>query len=151
MVSIGFVIWNVLGALFILSGFCAIVWAAVAELFDTPRALAVLGACGYLLLTVIVTAVGDFPFDMEYHSYREVSGIVSSTNSRLISAGDQGGSNQKFVISYANKGNKQFGCEDTRCASVRKGDFLAMKCIRSWQYASNSGYNCRFVDWKPQQ
>lgn len=91
---------------------------------------------------VALSPLGYYPYKAEYHQWRPQSGVVAEINKRLVASGD--GMSEKIVIVY--KGSStEYGCEDTRCALVKVGDSVDLKCKRSWQYASVSGYNCRFV------
>ena len=51
---------------------------------------------------------------------------------------------EKFVVRYEDGGGQQFGCTDTRCASVKPGDTLTLACKRAWEWAATDGYDCRF-------
>lgn len=99
---------------------------------------------GLLLGLVVVlglSAWGFFPYKMEYHSYKPVSGKIKSIDKRLVSSGD--GMQDKFVVRY--EGNsQQYGCTDTRCASIKKGDELRLMCMRVWEYAGTDGYDCKY-------
>lgn len=94
------------------------------------------------LCVVIATTVGMYPYSAEYHQWRETSGTVTKIDKRLISTGD--GMSDKFVVRFDGDG-QQFGCDDTRCASVEVGDALTLSCKRAWQYTGTDGYDCRFV------
>lgn len=100
---------------------------------------------GALLLVVglALSPLGYYPYKAEYHQWRDKSGVVAEVSKRLVSDGNNG-MNEKIVVRYENNGG-EFGCEDTRCALVKKGDTLDLKCKRAWQYASVSGYDCRFI------
>lgn len=92
---------------------------------------------------VVLSPLGYYPYKAEYHQWRDKSGVVAEVNKRLVSNGDHGMS-EKIVIRYKDSG-QEYGCEDTRCALTKTGDTLDLKCKRAWQYASVSGYDCRFV------
>lgn len=87
---------------------------------------------------------GYWPWSGEYHQYRTVSGNVDTVSSRLVSAGDKGGSNQKFVVTLQG-GNQQYGITDTRAALLKSGSHVVLKCKRSYEYGSNdAGYDCKW-------
>jgi hypothetical protein len=96
-----------------------------------------------LLIGILFAAWTFFPYNMDYHSYKPVEGNVSNVANRLITAGDKGGTNQKFVVTFQGS-NQPYGCEDTRCALIKKGEPLKLNCIKVWQYASVPGYDCRY-------
>lgn len=98
-----------------------------------------------IIVVVLGTAYALYPYSDQYHEWRHISGTVSSTNSRFL-AGDHG-TNQKFVITFAGS-DQQFGCNDTRCATVREGDDLTITCKRSFQWFGTPGYDCNFVSMK---
>lgn len=91
---------------------------------------------------IVGTTWGMYPYRAEYHQWRDVSGQVVSIDNRLIGTGD--GMETKFVVRFDGSG-QQYGCDDTRCASVREGDHLTLSCKRAWQYTGIDGYDCRFV------
>lgn len=85
---------------------------------------------------------GMYPWHAEYHQWRPVSGVVATTDSRLLAAGD-GSTEQKFVVTFVDN-PIQYGVLDTRAASVRPGDRLDISCVRRWQQAGTDGYDCLF-------
>lgn len=98
-------------------------------------------------LLVVVGLAGFYPYGAEYHQWRPVSGTVAKIDKRLIGNGK--GMEEKFVVVFAGDG-QQYGCNDTRCASVRPGDSLAITCKRTWQFAGTDGYDCNFVSTEAQ-
>lgn len=96
---------------------------------------------------VFVTVLGIalwqfFPYTPDYHRYKPVSGTVAEISSRILGNGDS--VDQKFVVVF--QGNPQeYGCLDTRCALVKIGDRLSLKCLKKWEYAGTPGYDCNFV------
>lgn len=96
-----------------------------------------------VLLVVVGTAWGMWPYKAEYHQWRETSGVVAAIDSRLMSSGDNGGTTQRFVVTFEDK--RERSCDDTRCATVKVGDILVLECQRQWQYAGTDGYNCNYV------
>lgn len=106
------------------------------------RVLAVACVVG-AVLAVAGTWWGMYPWTAAYHAYQPVSGTVATIDSRIVSAGDDGGSEQKYVVTFA--GNPQpYGVIDTRAAAVRPGDHLEIACVRRWQQAGTDGYDCMF-------
>jgi hypothetical protein len=106
--------------------------------------LAGLAAFVAVCVVIGITTITYWPFKAEYHQYRAVDGTVSSVANRLVSAGDKGGSNQKFVVTLTS-GQQQYGIEDTRAALLKPGDTVHLRCIRSYDYgSSNAGYDCKW-------
>lgn len=116
---------------------------------DGDGMFAFFGGCS--ALTVIATVVlalaptGYYPYKGEYHQWRAVSGTVAEVGNRILTS--DSGIEQKVVVRFQGS-ELMFGCQDTRCAPVKPGDQLDLKCKRAWQYASVSGYDCRFVSRK---
>jgi hypothetical protein len=102
---------------------------------------------GLALFFVLGTAYVMFPYKAEYHQWQDVSGTVSSTNSRFLAASDGKSTEQKFVLTFEGS-DQQFGCNDTRCATLREGDWAKIACKRTFQFFSTPGYDCRFRDYK---
>lgn len=85
-----------------------------------------------------------WPLSAEYHQYRPVSGTVAQVGNRFVSAGGQGGTNQKFVVTLTS-GPQQYGITDTRAALLKPGDHVSLRCIRVYEYGSNdAGYDCKW-------
>ena len=108
-----------------------------------PKVLGIGCLTTAVVLTVLLASpAGYYPFSAEYHQWREVSGTVTQIDKRLIGNGKS--MEDKFVVRFDGD-RQQFGCDDTRCASVREGDELTLSCKRAWQYTGTDGYDCRFV------
>lgn len=127
-------------------GFVALaIWASrtPADIWSSfPRKPVVWVLSIVAVFTLAVTAFSFYPFSGEYHSWQKISGTVTSTNSRFLAA--RGGADQKFVVTFNGSG-QQFGCNDTRCSTVRKGDELTITCKRTFQWFGTPGYDCNFV------
>ena len=93
-----------------------------------------------ILLTLLLAALFFYPYHMEYHEIRNVQGTVTQVSNRFL-AGDNGGTNQKFVVTI---NGKQYGCNDTRCSLVHVGSWLQLGCQRVWEFGSKDGYDCVF-------
>ena len=83
---------------------------------------------------------GFYPYDSEYHQWREVAGVVEQVDSRQIADGK--GMSERYVLVID---GQPFGVDDTRAATVRKGNEVKLSCKREWQYASESGWGCRWA------
>lgn len=104
------------------------------------------GLVGVAVIVAIFAGVGFYPYSAQYHQWTPTSGVVATTNSRFLGDGN-GGTSQKFVVTFKGSG-QQYGCNDTRCASVKPGDSLTITCIRSFQWFGTPGYDCNFVSMK---
>lgn len=96
---------------------------------------------------LVITGITMWPWSYEYHSWRNVDGQVAEVSSRLISAGDKGGSNQKFVVRFTD--GRVRGVQDTRAALLKPGDQLTVRCKRAWQFSGTDGWDCNWVDSTP--
>lgn len=145
--SLGFLVGTpiclvVIAALLLSGRYCIRRSRSIRDDFDR-KSLSALGI-GLLCVGVIVsvvTALTLFPYRAEYHQWRPVSGRVTQSASRLIPAGSRS-VQQRFVVEV---NGRLYGCDDTRCATVQVGDTINLYCIREWQYASVSGYGCRWA------
>lgn len=111
----------------------------------TDRRVGVLIGVAAALIVVGIAAspLGFYPYQAQYHRWEPVQGTVDQVAKRIVNDGD--GITEKFVVRF--EGNQQeYGCEDTRCAVVDRGDQVSLACIRVWQYAGLDGYDCRFVE-----
>jgi hypothetical protein len=92
-----------------------------------------------LLVAVGFAAFMYWPYQAQYLKYVPKAGVVTETNSRLISDGDKAMS-QRIVVSYAD--GQQYGCDDTRCASLRTGDHVTLLCEKEYQFVGTEGWSC---------
>lgn len=150
--SLGVLVGVPLLSLFLLLLIAVVVaafWWAADEKGDSygDRGLA-LGFAWAAVLAIVATLAlalaptGYYPYKGEYHQWRAVSGTVAEVGNRILTS--DSGVEQKVVVRFQGS-ELMFGCQDTRCAPVKAGDVLDLKCKRAWQYASESGYDCRFV------
>lgn len=135
----GWMIWLVI--LIVAAGIC---WLT-AICAGIARAWAVAG--GAVVCALVVGAIGTFlafPFSGQYHRFVPQQGRVAKTGFRFLASDTQGGgSTQKYVITFAD--GRSFGCMDTRCANVTKGDYLILMCERSFQFnAPVEGWDCNW-------
>lgn len=104
-------------------------------------------AAGFFLafavfLAFLLSPLGYYPYKAEYHQWQPHGGTVASIDKRLMGGSDN--LEEKFVVRFEGS-PQQYGCSDTRCASVHPGDRLSLTCKKDWEYAAVDGYNCRFV------
>lgn len=93
-----------------------------------------------VFVLLLVGFIGYWPLKTEYHFWKNTEGQVTDINSRLI--GPNGGET-KYVVTLEGIGER--GCNDTRCATVKVGDKLTLKCKRVYQWGGTPGYDCNFV------
>lgn len=92
---------------------------------------------------IIGTAIGMWPYKAEYHAWNSASGTVKAMDARLVSTGEAG-MEQRFVVTFTD--GRQRACDDTRCATVKPGDVLALKCKRHYQWGATPGWDCNWLD-----
>lgn len=153
--SLGVLIGLPIAGVFALAGLAGI-WAGVVARrrdrkrdypkgwLDSGAGLGIGGGAAILAVTLIITGLAMWPWTAEYHQWRPVSGTVTAVDSRLLSAGDRGGTDQKFAVRLAGS-TQEYGCADTRCSLVKPGQHLELECKRVWQYAGTPGYDCAYV------
>ena len=110
--------------------------------FDAPAMWwSGLGGCAFAVAIAALTAspLGMYPYDSEYHQWRDVTGTVERVESRQIADGDGMSERYVFVID-----GQPFSVDDTRAAVANKGDTVSLRCKREWQYAAASGWACRW-------
>lgn len=135
-ISLGFVITLALLAVVVIGCILAVVFAFVIE--DEPGIG--IGAVAFGLAWAIGTAAVLWPWDMQYHQWRMTEGKIATANSRILS-GDNG-PDEQYVIKFLD--GRQRRCDDSRCASLKPGDYVRLWCIREWQWASEPGWGCRW-------
>lgn len=148
--SLGTIIGLPVARLLLLAALAAMVvsWIARKDTYDKfEMTAASVGAGACALVIAVIAVVAYWPFSAEYHRWEPRSGTVAAVSQRLLSDGD-GGVNQKFVVRYAGDG-REYGCEDTRCSLVERGDRLTLMCKRTWQYTGTDGYDCQFGSREP--
>lgn len=103
------------------------------------------------LVAGLIGTIVAWPFSGQYHRYQPLGGTVASISSRLIASGTQnGGSTQKFVLTFAggtsaDGSRPALGCNDTRCSAVKVGDKVMLMCERSYQWnAPTQGWDCNW-------
>lgn len=100
-----------------------------------------------LAVTILVggaTFGFTYPFKYEYHHWVDKKGIVEQVSSRLISAGDKGGSNQRFVVVV---NGEPLGVDDTRASLIKVGDSVFLKCKKEYEFGTSlaaNGWACKW-------
>lgn len=92
-----------------------------------------------LIAVATASPLGMYPYDSEYHQWRDVTGTVERVESRQIADGEGMSERYVFVID-----GQPFSVDDTRAAVANKGDTVSLRCKREWQYAAASGWACRW-------
>lgn len=151
--NLGDMIWFWLAAVVILVTFIVFIPALIvfikAEMdSDSDRSwTAGSFAVGSVLVGVIVVAISLFvfwpPFQTQYYKYVPVSGIVQNTpSSRFIASDTQGGgSSQRYLVTI---NGQQYGCDDTRCSGLAKGQAVTLMCERLWESNGTPGFVCNW-------
>lgn len=93
----------------------------------------------FLVIMVGIGIPSFYPFKAEYHQWRTVEGTVQEIGKRLISADKS--MSERYVLKI---NGKPYGVDDTRASLVKVGDHVRLSCKREWEYASTSGYACRW-------
>lgn len=104
----------------------------------------ILGAFGVAIVTVLLTALLMWPWKYDYHHWVDVQGTVQKVSSRLVSAGDKGGSNQRFVVVL---NGKAYGVDDTRASLLKVGDPVKLRCKKEYEWGSSlsaNGWACKW-------
>lgn len=83
-----------------------------------------------------------WPFDDEYHYWHKVTGTVDSVAKRQVSKGDRG--MQERYVFLLRELAEPFAVDDTRAALKKPGEPVALNCKRDYQFASESGWLCRW-------
>lgn len=154
--SLGTLIWLPIAFMLVV----ALVWAGVLFKRAAPRATdsenrvasltmayCCLAAAVGIIIGTAAPVTGMWPYKAEYHQWQHHGGTVTSIDKRLVSAGSDS-MEEKFVVTFEGDA-QQYGCQDTRCASVEEGDTLHLSCKRVWEWAATDGFDCRFVGYEP--
>lgn len=142
--SLGLALGTPIAALFVLAGlFVAFVaWNARESEYRDGWRMGVACGIGGALLAIVIYLFCMWPLKHDYHFWVPVQGKVEKISSRLVSAGDKGGSNQRFVVVI--KG-QPYGVDDTRAALLSVGDTVNLKCKREFEWGSSAnGWACRW-------
>lgn len=138
---VGMVALTGLLALAVLIGTAGLVWEWRSRYSD-GGGVATAIVCGIAAaILLIIFAFVSFPWKAQYHRFVPVTGTVTAPVTSRFLAGDNGGSNQKFLVTI---GGRQYGCNDTRCAGLAKGDRVTLMCERAWQWAGTPGWDCNW-------
>lgn len=141
MVSLWFVVGCVVAVVLTLAGLTAAVFGWCIRHHDDDWGFIFWPSLIILVCTIAATAWGMYPYDMQYHRYRHVTGTVDKVEARMLADGDA--TTQQYAVRYRET-SETYRCDDSRCSLLKPGDHLELWCIREWQYASTSGWGCRF-------
>jgi hypothetical protein len=144
MISAG-IVYGTLIAIVALS--LCIALAALAYNSDAPDAdFAFWVLSGAAVFTVVVWIWASWPLKYDYHHWVDVRGKVERVSSRFISAGDDAGTNQRFVFVI---GGKAYGVDDTRAALAHRGNRVHLRCKKEHQLLQryeDDGWACRWMN-----
>lgn len=134
-------IW--IGGLGLAAVFLGIIAFIIGMMSDSDSNLPVAGfmtaICGGI--AALICGIITFPpFSMQYHEYKPVSGIVQSVTSRFLSDGSNSTS-QRFAVVI---GGKIYGCDDTRCSTLRRGSTVTLLCEEEFQLNATPGEVCNW-------
>lgn len=146
MISIGYVVGTVIALLALVAIVVVAAWLG-AGLNSGERRPIHIGAVLAVVLTIGLWVWGTWPsLNMDYHTFRSVSGTVVANEARMLADGN-GGTTQNFAVRLDD--GQTYRCDDTRCSLVKPGDHLELSCMKEWQYAATPGDVCRFVNTRP--
>ena len=102
---------------------------------------------GFAVAAPVVLVLGAlcwYPFTpaREFHAWNKVAGPVASISNRFLGDGN-GSMSQRIVVRFAGS-NGLYGCDDSRCTSLKAGDRVALLCKREWQFRGQSGWECKW-------
>lgn len=80
-----------------------------------------------------------FPYSTEHHSYKPVSGTVLQVDKKFM--GDGGSTTESINL---NINGVDYSVDDSRAATVRRGDSVNLKCVKDWNYGAEDGWNCKW-------
>src|SRR4051794_8886375 len=151
IISGGFVWGSAVAVVFVFIG--AVVgylgrrWAKSCDAFDRGMALATeWGGVAFIVITAIVWLAASWPLKYDYHHWVDVRGRVDRIASRFISAGDNGGTNQRFVFIL---NGHPYGVDDTRASLAHTGSYVHLRCKKEhqlFQNYSDDGWACRWMN-----
>lgn len=91
------------------------------------------------IIFVVLTLVTLFPYSMEHHSYKPVSGTVIQVDKKFMSDGDSTTESINLNINGVD-----YTVDDSRAATIRRGDSVNLKCVKDWNYGAEDGWNCKW-------
>jgi hypothetical protein len=144
VVSGGWVLGIVLLVVFLLVGIgCAAFGMLVDNDYRTPW---VVSGLVIMLVTIGFWLWASWPLKYDYHHWVDIRGRVERISSRFISAGDNGGTNQRFVFVI---NGRAYGVDDTRASLARVGGMVHIRCKKEHQFFQNysdDGWACGWIN-----
>ena len=137
-----FAVWQII--IYVIAGVCVI--AGILCTFLTDYVLGKI-ACviGGLFVAGVIFGVWAWatwpPFDTQYHTYYPTTITVAQTNERILSDG-QGNVSQRIAILATNCNT--YGCDDTRCTVLTKGETVTLMCEQEWETNGVPGEVCNW-------
>lgn len=98
-----------------------------------------------VVVTALILALGFAPHDARYHQFREVSGVVETNDTTLVSSGGKYGGSYDLPLIYFEGSPEQYPCGDTRCAVAEPGDTLTLTCKPKTEPEGAEWMDCRYV------
>lgn len=139
MISLEFVVGMSFAGLSVLAGLGGLLVARKLfrrDEYEFSWGIGLLSA-GTLVFTIIITAWASYPYDMQYHRYKPVAGVVDKIDVRMLNQ------TQNYVVRLRGDATA-YRCDDTRCALLHPGDRIELNCIRVWEYGSVDGWACKY-------
>lgn len=133
MISTAFIWGTSIACVLMAASLVVIVWA----FFDDSELSGPNAISGVLVLLVTLgTALwGWHPYDMRYHRYVHVEGIVREVGVQMLD-GDQ--------VHAIKIGDVTYECDDARCSLVKSGQRLSLWCIREYRANATHGWRCNY-------
>jgi hypothetical protein len=145
VISGGWVVGIVVLLICLVIGVCLIAGAFITS-DDYDRWPFLIGGFVILFLAGGIWLWASWPLKYDYHHWVDIRGKVQRTSSRFISAGDNGGTNQRFVFVI---NGKAYGVDDTRASLTRVGNIVHLRCKKEHQFFqkySDDGWACRWMN-----
>jgi hypothetical protein len=137
-----FAIWRAIVVIF------AVLCILAGTLFGAFISGKIGAALGFISGAAVATiAVGIWvgvtwpPFASQYHTYVPTTITVASTSSRILNDG-QGNVSQRIAVLGTN--GQTYGCDDTRCTVLAKGDVVTLMCEAEWETNGSPGEVCNW-------
>lgn len=141
-IDTAFAVWRVV--VIILMGLCicgGILTTLICE-YWASRIMSILAGIALAGIIFGIWAWATWPpFDMQYHTYQPTTITVANVGTRIIDDGNNSVS-ERFAILGAN--GQTYGCDDTRCSVLDKGETITLLCEEEWEANGVPGYVCNW-------
>ena len=145
MISIGYLVGAILMGLLVLAGLVATVITFMIGRNEDEPMIKWGGSGAWLAGTAVAFGFWAWAahpsFDMDYHTYNNVTGIVEKVDGRMVTEGE--GMSEKIVVLLDD--GQEYGCLDTRCTLIELGHVVEMSCIKGYSYYGADYFDCDFI------